>query len=215
MNASGLGLAALLLVVLLVVVFGVQEMDTAQQNQIQQLMQQRDQTVALAQEAKTQRDDKASEAALLKGQLGDMKAGLQAKEAELATKSTQLEEASRLASEQTARIQSLEAQNAGLQQQVQIEQARSQERDKLILAMNGQLEAASKANSEQLARLQALEGQIPVTSGNEQAATECQNVSANGFINPLGPVLVVLIGMLALGSTGYVLYQEKKHVVGW
>jgi hypothetical protein len=85
MNATGLGLTAILLMVLLAVVFGAQQMQDQQTNEIARLMQDRDNALSLAQDAAVQRDAAVAELAPARQRMAALEAEIVKKDSELAS----------------------------------------------------------------------------------------------------------------------------------
>ena len=84
MNATGLGLTAILLVVLLAVVPGAQQMQDQQTGEIARLMQDRDSALILAQDATIQRDAAIADLAPARERVVALEAEIVKKDAEIA-----------------------------------------------------------------------------------------------------------------------------------
>ncbi len=206
MNGTWLAFFTLLMVVLIAVAVGAQQMEAQQAQQISALMSQRDTTVNVALEAKEQRDaalkvrDEAvtkldglnAQIAALQGDLQKTALDLQTAHSEAETRQMEIDRLAKEASD-------LRAQMTGLQ------------------VRYGALEA-------QYVKLQQDTPQIPVVGG-KNTKTEiaernskaiCLPVQADKLPNQLGLGLAVLVGMAALGSGGYIYYRHdpsRKYAV--
>lgn len=85
MNATGLGLAALLIVVLFAVVLGAQQLQDQQANEIAQLMTDRDNALILAHEATSQRDAALAQLEPARERVAALEAENEKKDAQIAS----------------------------------------------------------------------------------------------------------------------------------
>jgi hypothetical protein len=198
MNGTGLFLVALLIVVLIAVAFGSSQIQADLTSQIAQITSQRDTTLQLALEAKGQRDaafqerdvaftdrDKAiAELAKANGRIASLEVDLNKTAQDLSS------------TQRTAEVQRMELKR--LQNQ--------------IIALQSTLEQA-----------QVDVPSVPVTGGvtswlanlpqvaeNSQKAIR-RPVQASMFYNQLGIGLAVLIGMMVLGSGGFIVYRHDPN----
>ncbi len=194
MNGTWLAFFTLMLVVLIAVAAGAQQIQAQQAREISDLMAQRETTVSVALEAKEQRDAavKARDEAVAKmNGLNDRIASLQA----------DLQQTQTLADSRQQEIDRLVSEANTLQAQVQ------------------DLQAKNVALEAQYAKLLQEAPQIPVagsgnaSSGNPESSAGSIRlpISAGELPNQLGLGLAILIGMAALGSGGYIYYHHDPN----
>ena len=199
MNGTWLAFMTLLIVALIAVAMGAQQIEAQQAQEINQLVAQRDVAVKVALEANKQRDNAflARDEAIAKWD------GLNA---EISALQNDLHDVQMVADNRQQEIDRLVREANELHAQVQN-----------LKAQNLELEAQF-ANQPQ--------GPMPVTGYQEAASkNSCTTAETNGVCLPvqsknlttqLGIGLALLIGMAALGSGGYLYYRhdpERKYSV--